>query len=277
MDSRDSLSHEGSRPMLSLGSSSQILSSLSLVSTVINPGQKQTLPKSTYNCRNLSSSSGSSNKDKDPQDSSSGVSLDPFTMAPAPMTSEYSPTHTPCHNCRTLGQSDCNTMHGRGDTACSRCSLLALECDFDSDFDAGVKDELKVKRLFCRKTAVCGTQCTGSPDTFIECVYYDEGESPRDEDEDAEEEKKVLHVVNAGTDEEDEVSSVVVSEGDAEADSSTKSITARCEGCGKGIDADEEDVNCERCRDVLVRIARGFPGFVPSSHLVHGMFIVRFF
>ena len=102
MDSRDSLSHEGSRPMLSLGSSSQILSSLSLVSTVINPGQKQTLPKSTYNCRNLSSSSGSSNKDKDPQDSSSGVSLDPFTMAPAPMTSEYSPTHTPCHNCRTL-------------------------------------------------------------------------------------------------------------------------------------------------------------------------------
>lgn len=90
-----------------------------------------------------------------------------------------------------------------------------------------------------------------------------------------ENQKKILRVVNAAEEEEDEVSSVVLSEGDAEAESSTKSITARCEGCGTGLDADEEDVNCERCRDVRVKIARGFPGSVPSSHSVHGMFIAQ--
>ncbi|PVH77763.1 hypothetical protein DL98DRAFT_517224 [Cadophora sp. DSE1049] len=259
MDSRDSLPQDCRvSGMSSLGSSSQIPSSLSLAQSITHHNQEKNLANPTYMNSNLN------NNNNNPLNPSSGVavavapSIFPQAPAPAPMTSEHSPTHTPCHNCRTLGQSDCNAV--QRDTACNRCLLMGMKCDLDSDLDARGRGELNWSE-YCGYCGMTVRKCEGNEGTCGECFYCCEGNCLRAV---GSREKGSSRSVCG---DEDEASSVAFGEDDAASDSSTKSMGARCQGCGEKLST-VEDVNCLRCRDVMVKTMRGFPGFVPSNHSI---------
>ncbi|KAH7386450.1 hypothetical protein BKA64DRAFT_143624 [Cadophora sp. MPI-SDFR-AT-0126] len=258
MDSRESISQScGISQMSSLGSSSQFPSSFSLAQYITHNNQEQLIahPKIQSNLNN--------NSNNHPLHPTSGVAVavSPFSVPPvpvaAPMTSEHSPTHVPCHNCRTLGQSDCNTV--QRDTACNRCLLMGMDCDLDLDLLTRERGEVK----WCGYCGMSGKNCMGNPDGCRQCLNCCEGECRRGLEGGLNKFGPVDEKAH-----EHETSSVVLGGGDAAKDTSTVSIAVRCQGCGERLDT-AEDVQCSRCRDVMLKTMQGFPRFVRSNHPAH--------